>query len=346
MKNSEAKKSITAVKREMGSRMVILGHHYQNDEVLQFADYIGDSLELARKAASIKDADVLVFCGVYFMAETAFILAQDKSVYIPDSDAGCPLADMARIEDVEQAWNKISAVSDSVMPMTYVNSSARIKAFCGKNDGVVCTSGNAQGAFEWALTRKDKVFFMPDMNLGRNTAYKMNISDDAIAEWDPAKSDGGLDEAALAKARVILWKGWCPVHWPDFSQKSIDKIRSEFPGIKVIVHPESDPDAVKASDASGSTAQIIDYLKKLKIGDSIAIGTELNMVSRMAKSYHSIIRVLPLGKQLCSDMAKITLEKLALTLSSLDQDTYRVTVDEKIAQDALKALQNMLRIQT
>jgi len=344
MKKSEAKKIITTAKREMGKRMVILGHHYQSDEVLEFADYIGDSLELARKASSIEDAELLVFCGVYFMAETAEILAPGKSVYIPDADAGCPLADMAKIDDVTHAWKKICTVSDSVMPMTYVNSSATIKAFCGRNDGIVCTSGNADKAFAWAFGKKDKVFFMPDKNLGRNTAHKMNISDDDIVKWDPDKSDGGLDDDAIAKARVILWNGWCPVHWPDFSKESVEDLRRDYPDIKIIVHPESDPDTVKASDASGSTAQIIEYLKGLKFGDRIAIGTEFNMVSRMANSYHSIIRVLPLRKQLCADMGKITLEKLALTLTSLDLDTYRVVVDDKIAKDALKALQNMLRV--
>ncbi|HHO75951.1 MAG TPA: quinolinate synthase NadA [Deltaproteobacteria bacterium] len=346
MKSNEAESIITKVKKEMGSRMVILGHHYQSDDVLKFADFIGDSLELARKASVIEDAEVLVFCGVYFMAETAFILAQGKSVYIPDVDAGCPLADMARIEDVTHAWERICSVSDSVVPMTYVNSSASIKAFCGENDGIVCTSGNAYEAFAWSLSVKDKVFFMPDRNLGRNTAYKMNIADDLIIQWDPGKPDGGLVDDEIARARVILWKGWCPVHWPDFSRESVENIRRDHPGIKIIVHPESDPDTVKASDASGSTAQIIEYLKGMKIGDSVAIGTEFNMVSRLSDNYHSILMVLPLRKQLCSDMAKITLEKLALTLSSLDQDTYRVKVDDKIAQDALKALQNMLRIRT
>lgn len=346
MKNSDAKTIIREVKKEKGSQMVILGHHYQRDEVLEFADYIGDSLELARKASTITDADMIVFCGVYFMAETASILAPGKSVYIPDSAAGCPLADMARIDDVHQAWKRISEVSDSVMPMTYVNSTADIKAFCGKNDGVVCTSGNALEAFKWAFQRKEKIFFMPDMNLGRNTAYRMNIRDDAIVEWDPGKSDTLLAKDDIGRARVILWKGWCPVHWPDFTRETVEQIRSEYPGIKVIVHPESDPETVKASDASGSTAQIIEYLKTMKPGESLAIGTEFNMVSRMARNCRSTHRVMPLRKQLCSDMGKITLEKLALTLSRLDEDTCRVIVDDAIAENALKALQNMLRIKT
>ena len=345
MKNSEAEKIITEVKKDLGTRMVILGHHYQSDEVLEFADYIGDSLELARKASTITDADMIVFCGVYFMAETASILAPGKSVYIPDSAAGCPLADMARIDDVQRAWKTISEVSDSVMPMTYVNSTADIKAFCGKNDGVVCTSGNAFEAFEWGFQKKDKIFFMPDMNLGRNTAYRMNISDDAIVEWDP-EGETILRKDDIERARVILWKGWCPVHWPDFTRETVEQIRDEYPGIKVIVHPESDPDTVRASDASGSTAQIIEYLKTMKPGESLAIGTEFNMVSRMARNCRSTHRVMPLRKQLCSDMGKITLEKLALTLTSLDEDTYRVSVDDAIAKNALKALQNMLRIKT
>jgi quinolinate synthase len=328
----------------MGDRLVILGHHYQSDDVLEFADYVGDSLELARKASTIDKADVIIFCGVYFMAETAAILAPGKAVYIPDTSAGCPLADMAKIEDVTSAWKKITSIDESIIPVTYVNSSAQIKAFCGKYDGTVCTSGNAERVFAWALARKDKVFFMPDRNLGRNMANRMNIPDDAVVEWDPDQAGGGLDEEAIANSRVILWKGWCPVHWPNFSPDAVEKIRRQYPDAKIIVHPESDPDTVRASDASGSTAQIIGYVQDLKLGDRVVIGTEYNMVSRLAHSYHSIVDVLPLKEEICDDMKKITLDKLAVTLNSLDRDTYRVVVEEEIVRDAFKALDNMLRI--
>ena len=344
MKDKQSRDLITRIKKEQGERLVILGHHYQSDDVVAFADFVGDSLELARRAATIKTADMIVFCGVYFMAETAAILAPDKAVYIPDVGAGCPLADMAKIEDVTVAWERIMRIDGSVTPVTYVNSTASIKAFCGRNGGTVCTSGNARKVFAWALEQSDKIFFMPDKNLGRNTARRMNIPDDEIVEWDPAKIDGGLDEAAIANSRVILWKGWCPVHWPKFSKDAVEKMRKEFPDAKIIVHPESDPDAVEASDESGSTAQILEYIKDFKDGERVVIGTELNMVSRAAKQYHSKVDVMPLSSQLCDDMAKITIDKLGCTLAGLHEDTYRVVVDKDIARDALIALENMLRI--
>lgn len=344
MKDNQSRDLITRIKKEQGERLVILGHHYQCDDVLAFADYVGDSLELAREAATIKKADILVFCGVYFMAETAAILAPDKAVHIPDTDAGCPLADMAKIEDVNTAWERIIRTDGSVTPVTYVNSTASIKAFCGRNHGTVCTSGNARKIFAWAIDRTDKIFFMPDRNLGRNTARSMGIPEDAIVEWDPAKTDGGLDEAAIANSRVILWKGWCPVHWPKFSKDAVEKIRREFPDAKIIVHPESDPDTVEASDASGSTAQILEYVKGLKPGETVAIGTEFNMVSRVAQDYRCVVDVMALSRELCDDMGKITLDKLARTLAGLHEDTYRVVVNKDIARDALIALENMLRI--
>jgi len=344
MKDNQSRDLIDRIKKEQGKRLVILGHHYQRDEVLEFADYVGDSLELARKASTINKADVIVFCGVYFMAETAAILAPDKSVYIPDVRAGCPLADMAKIEDVTLAWDSIMQATQSVTPMTYVNSTAQIKAFCGSRGGTVCTSGNALKIFAWALKKSDKVFFLPDRNLGRNTAHRMNIPDDEIVEWDPDKEDGGLDQAAIANSRVILWKGWCPVHWPNFSKDAVEKIRRDFPDAKIIVHPESDPDTVEASDASGSTAQILEYVKDIRPGGRVVIGTEFNMVSRAAQSYRSSIDIMPLSRELCDDMGKITLDKLACTLASLHEDTYRVVVDKDISRDALIALENMLRI--
>ena len=344
MKDNQSRDLITRIKKELGERLVILGHHYQSDDVLAFADYVGDSLELARKASTIKTADILVFCGVYFMAETAAILAPDKAVYIPDVGAGCPLADMAKIEDVNSAWERLTRTESSVTPITYVNSTASLKAFCGRNHGVVCTSGNARAVFVWAFERTDKIFFMPDRNLGRNTARSLGIPEDAIVEWDPEKTDGGLNETAITNARVILWKGWCPVHWPNFSKDAVMKMRKEFPDAKIIVHPESDPDTVESSDESGSTAQILEYVKGLKPGERVVIGTEYNMVSRVAQNCHSVVNVMPLSRELCDDMAKITLDKLAHTLAGLHEDTYRVVVDKDIARDALIALENMLRI--
>lgn len=344
MNKAQAREIIQAKKRELEDRLVILGHHYQNDDVLVWADYIGDSLELARKASRIDRADFIVFCGVYFMAESASILAPDKSVYIPDPHAGCPLADMAGQEDVLKAWEHVTKAGGSVMPVAYVNSSASVKAFCGRHGGIICTSGNAVEVLRWAFERSEKVFFVPDMNLGRNTAARLGIPDDEIVLWNPEKERGGLHENDLARARIILWKGWCPVHWPRFAPEDVEALRKRFPGIKVIVHPESDPATVKASDASGSTAVILNYIKAMPPGEHLAVGTEANMVNR-ASRLNPDVRIMPLREVYCGDMARITVLNLADTLLHLGDETYRVTVPADIARDAAAALENMLRIQ-
>jgi quinolinate synthase len=343
MKEKEAKVIIRQKKAELGDKLIILGHHYQSDEIIEFCDYTGDSLELARKASIIDKAETIVFCGVYFMAETASILAPGKRVYIPDPSAGCPLADMAKIKDVEHAWQFISRITRSITPVTYVNSSAELKAFCGRNNGAVCTSGNALKVFEWAFKTTDKIMFFPDKNLGRNTARLMGISDDLIKEWDPEKGSGGLNEKAVQAARVILWKGWCPIHWPEFSVSDVERVRKNYPGIKVIVHPESDPKTVKASDASGSTAQILNYVNSLPKGDNVAIGTEWNMVHRVSKKMQPDLNAIPLKEVRCADMAKITMEKLALTLSDLGK-AHEVKVPDHVARDAKVALEIMLKV--
>ncbi len=337
MTETEAKEIITGKKHELGNRLVILGHHYQTDAVIEFADYVGDSLELSRKSASMNEAEIIIFCGVYFMAETACILSSGKKVYIPDKSAGCPLADMADLKDVEIAWQKISC--RPVIPVTYVNSSALIKAFCGRNDGIVCTSGNAKKVFKWALEKKGRIFFMPDMNLGRNTAYSLGIKDSEIAVWDP---EAGNDIEAVSKAKVILWKGWCPVHYPVFTPEDISRFRSENPGGKVIVHPETDPASVDASDSAASTAGIIEYAKTLEMGSIIAVGTETNMVKRLAGK-NDDVRVVPLKEAYCEDMAKITLDKLAGCISEMSEE-YRVRVPEHIAENARTALKRMLEV--
>ncbi len=337
MTEADAKEIITGKKRELGSRLVILGHHYQTDAVIEFADYVGDSLELSRKSALLNEAEIIIFCGVYFMAETACILSPGKKVYIPDKSAGCPLADMADLNDVESAWREISC--RPAVPVTYVNSSALIKAFCGRNDGIVCTSGNAKKVFEWALERKGRVFFMPDMNLGRNTAYSLGIKDSEIAVWD---TETGLESEVLKNAKVILWKGWCPIHYPVFTPDDIEKFRAENPGGRVIVHPETDPAAVGASDRAASTAGIIEYAKTLDRGGIIAVGTETNMVKRLAGK-NDDVRVVPLREAYCEDMAKITLYKLAGCISGMSEE-YRVRVPEHIAEDARAALKRMLEV--
>lgn len=343
MTDAAAREIIRSRKKEFGDRLVILCHHYQNDSVIAHADFIGDSLELARKASQISKAQHVVFCGVYFMAESASILAPGKSVYIPDREAGCPLADMAPVDEVEKAWDVLKAVTDSVIPVSYVNSSAATKAFCGRQGGSICTSGNARKVLEWAYSQAEKVFFLPDMNLGRNTARSIRIPDERIALWDPEKERGGLDDEAIAGARIILWKGWCPVHWPRFTPEDVSSVRSRYPGIKVIVHPESDPRTVAASDASGSTANILDYVRRMSPGESLAIGTEANMVQREAAANRQL-RIVPLKDVYCDDMAKITVEKLADTLLHLGDDAYRVSVPGDISRHAFTALTNMLKI--
>jgi quinolinate synthase len=337
MKEGQAKEIIINKKKELGSKLVILAHHYQTDAIIEFADYVGDSLELSRKSASLGDAGIIVFCGVYFMAETAVILSPEKEVYIPDKTAGCPLADMATVMDAEKAWKIISKTP--VVPVTYVNSSAQIKAFCGRNDGIVCTSGNAKKVFTWALERKGRIFFMPDMNLGRNTAYSLGIKDNEIALWDKEK---GLDDAAAQNAKIILWNGWCPIHYPGFTAEDIKKFKIQNPSGKVIIHPESDSAAVNASDEAASTAGIIDYAANRPEGSVLAVGTETNMVKRLAKKSDKI-RIIPLKVAYCEDMAKITLEKLAECLETLSEK-FRVRVPDDIAADARIALKRMLEV--
>lgn len=343
MTDRNAAEIIRSRKKELGDRLVILCHHYQSDDVVAHADFVGDSLELARKASRISRAEHVVFCGVYFMAESAAILAPGKSVYIPDRNAGCPLADMAPADSVMKAWDSLKEIASSVIPVSYVNSSAAVKAFCGRNGGIICTSGNALKVLQWAFSQAGKVFFLPDMNLGRNTARALGVPDEEIVLWDPDKERGGLDEEAVSRASIILWKGWCPVHWPRFTPEDVSSVKSRYPGIRVIVHPESDPATVAASDTSGSTANILDYVRGMSPGESLAIGTEANMVKRAAEA-NRLLKIVPLKEMYCDDMARITVDKLAETLLHLGEDTYRVTVPEDIARHAFTALTNMLKM--
>jgi quinolinate synthase len=341
MTDQEARDIIIKVKQDLGNRLVILGHHYQKDDIIAFADYVGDSLELARKASQIEAAEYIMLCGVYFMAETAAILAPTKSVFIPEKAAGCPLADMAKMEEVNTAWDVITHITPDVIPVTYVNSSAELKAFCGRNQGSVCTSANAKKVVTWALEKGPKVLFMPDMNLGRNTAGTMGIRDEEIATWDP---DLPLTAADIVRARMILWKGWCPVHCPVFTVADVARVRAEYPGIAVMVHPETDPATVKAATSSGSTSQILEYIASLPRGGRLAVGTEANMVLRAAKKNAGRVEVIPLKEVYCDDMAKITLWKLAMSLAGMTKGQGKVELPEAVAADAKKALDAMLRI--
>jgi quinolinate synthase len=339
-----------AAKEALGSRVFVLGHHYQRDEVIQFADVTGDSFKLARDAAGRPEAEFIVFCGVHFMAESADILtAPTQQVVLPDLAAGCSMADMARLAQVEDCWDALAdaGLADSVVPITYMNSSADIKAFCGRHGGAVCTSSNADVALEWAFDQKPdaKVLFLPDQHLGRNTAVlKLGMSLDDCVVWDPRQPGGGVQPDALAQARMILWKGHCSVHGR-FSVDVIDELRARTPGIKILVHPECTHEVVTRADLVGSTEFIIKTVEAAPPGSSWAIGTELNLVQRLARQHpEQHIAFLDRNVCYCSTMNRIDLPHLVWALESLVDGVVvnRIQVDPDTERDAQVALQRML----
>src|SRR5215471_6986777 len=274
-----------AAKKSLGHRAVILGHHYQRESVIEFADFRGDSLKLSQLAAAQDAAEFIVFCGVHFMAESADVLRQPRqAVILPDLKAGCSMADMAVIEDVEEAWERLTAAhGDTIVPVTYMNSSAALKAFCGARGGVVCTSSNARAVLEWAWARKSRAFFFPDQHLGRNTAHAMGVPLEQMAEWDFRPEDLNQVNARCfaPQTRIILWRGFCSVH-TKFTKQQVDEVRAALPGAKVLVHPECPFDVVQAADLVGSTEYIIQQVEKAAPGARWAIGTEINLVHRLA----------------------------------------------------------------
>ncbi len=339
-----------AAKEALGERLFVLGHHYQRDEVIQFADVTGDSFKLARDAAARPEAEFIVFCGVHFMAESADILtAPTQHVVLPDLAAGCSMADMARLAQVEDCWDALSdaGLAESVVPITYMNSSADIKAFCGRHGGAVCTSSNADVALEWAFEQVPdaKVLFLPDQHLGRNTAVlKLGMSLADCVVWDPRQPGGGVSPAALAKARMILWKGHCSVHGR-FSVDVVDRLRARTPDIKILVHPECTHDVVTAADLVGSTEFIIKTVEAAPPGSSWAIGTELNLVQRLARQHpEQDIAFLDRNVCYCSTMNRIDLPHLVWALESLVDGVVvnRIQVDPDTERDAKIALQRML----
>ncbi|CAB4761693.1 unannotated protein [freshwater metagenome] len=342
-----------AAKAALGDRVFVLGHHYQRDEVIQFADVTGDSFKLARDAAARPDAEFIVFCGVHFMAESADILTgPEQQVVLPDLAAGCSMADMARLTQVETAWEAMAAagVQGQVVPVTYMNSSADIKAFCGRNGGVVCTSSNAQTALEWAYEQHGpdtKVLFLPDQHLGRNTAVlQLGLSLEDCVVWDPHRPDGGLTPQQLQDARMILWKGHCSVHGR-FSADVVDALREADPEITILVHPECSHDVVLKADLVGSTEFIIKTIEAAPAGSSWAIGTELNLVKRLADS-HPDKRIAFLDRNVCycSTMNRIDLPHLVWALESLVDGVVvnRIEVDAETERWALVALERMLAL--
>lgn len=346
----QAAERISDARRLLGSRLVILGHHYQRDEIIVHADYRGDSYKLAKDAQRRPEADFIVFCGVHFMAESADILSQPhQKVILPNLAAGCSMADMANHFQVKSAWKQISGIVDAtrVIPVTYINSAANIKAFVGENGGTVCTSTNAPAALEWALTQGDRVIFFPDQHLGRNTAYKMGFDPEKdMCLWDPFKPLGGNTPEKIAQSKFILWKGHCSVH-KRFTVEQIEAARSAHPGVNVLVHPECPLEVVLASDYNGSTEYIINTIEKAEPGSAWAVGTEINLVSRLAKE-HPDKRIFCLDPHICpcSTMYRIHPSFLCWVLEGLARGEVvnEICVPEKIAAPARVALRRMLEV--
>ena len=352
--DAELGERILAAKAALGDRAVILGHFYQRDEVIQYADFVGDSFQLANAALTRPDAEAIVFCGVHFMAETADILsAPDQAVILPNLAAGCSMADMADADSVAECWEQLEEIFGTepdaegrvpVLPVTYMNSSAALKAFCGEHGGIVCTSSNARTVLEWAFQRARRVLFFPDQHLGRNTAKAMGIGLEQMPMWNPRKALGGNDEQTLQDAKVVLWHGFCSVH-KRFNVGQIEKARKDFPGVQVIVHPECPMDVVDAADSAGST----DFIKKAIAAatepTTFAIGTEINMVNRLAAEnpQHTIFCLDPVICP-CSTMYRIHPGYLAWVLEELvaGRVVNRITVAESVQDHARTALERML----
>jgi quinolinate synthase len=339
---------IARAKAALGSRLVILGHHYQRDEVVKFADYRGDSLKLSQLAASRREAEFIVFCGVHFMAESADILSADHQVVIlPDLNAGCSMADMANLEQVEVCWEELAGCTDArIVPLTYINSTAAIKAFVGRNGGAVCTSSNARKVMEWALARGDKGLFLPDEHLGRNTAYRMGIPLEEMVVWDPQEERGGLGEEEIRQARIFLWKGHCSVH-QRFLPEHVARVRAKYPGVRVIVHPECRWDVCQSADEVGSTEYILKRVTEAPPGSQWAVGTEIHMIRRLALEHPDrLVVTLDDCVCLCSTMYRISPQHLCWTLERLvaGQVVNRVSVAPETKRWARVALDRMLEI--
>jgi len=346
---------IAAAKRELRGQAVVLGHHYQRDEVIRFADYTGDSYKLS-KIASEQKAKYVIFCGVHFMAESADVLGRPgQQVILPDLNAGCSMADMAEIGQVEDAWRQLvkagltDDMGSGMVPLTYMNSAANIKAFCGERGGLVCTSSNALDAFKWAFARAPKIFFLPDQHLGRNTAYGLGIPLDQMAVWDPFQLGGlgGNTPEKLRKAKVILWKGHCSVH-QRFLPEHVDKVRAAHPGIKVVVHPECRWEVCQKADALGSTERIIQIIERAPKGSKFAVGTEIHLVNRLAKRFAPDKTVMTLDESgcLCTTMFRISPQHLAWALENLVEGNVvnRIQVKDDVKHWAKVALMRMLEV--
>ncbi len=341
---------IAAARERLGMSTILLGHHYQRDEVIRFADVTGDSYKLSKIAAET-ESRYIVFCGVHFMAESADVLGRsNQQVILPDLNAGCSMADMAEIGQVEDCWDSLMAAGlhGSILPLTYMNSAASIKAFCGERGGLVCTSSNARAAFEWAFARGEKILFLPDQHLGRNTAFAMGIPLNEMVVWDPYQINGGLAPARLLAAKVILWKGHCSVH-QRFLPGHVDAVRAKYPGIQVVVHPECRWEVCQRADAMGSTERIIQLVEQAPEGSTFAIGTEIHLVNRLARRFAAkrkkIITLDDTGC-LCTTMYRISPQHLAWALENLIEGRVvnRIKVRDDVKYWARVALDRMLEI--
>ena len=355
--DEELQERIKAAKARLGNKLLVLGHFYQRDEIIVHADFVGDSFQLAKNATERPDADHIVFCGVHFMAETADILSTpEQTVTLPNLSAGRSMADMANIDQVEDCWEQLGEIcgtnpdadgKQQIVPVTYMNSSAALKAFCGRHGGIVCTSSNAHAVLEWAFARGKRVLFFPDQHLGRNTALAMGMSLDQMPVWNPYKPAGGAEDPSVyADAKMILWKGFCSVH-QRFTVDQIERARKAYPGVKVIVHPECSMDVVNAADGTGSTAYIVKEIANAPAGSAVAVGTEINLVNRLAAQYpdKTVFCLDPVVCP-CSTMYRIHPAYLAWALENIEQGNIvnRITVDEDTARDAKIALQRMLEV--
>ena len=345
---------VAEAKRELGGRAVILGHHYQRDEVIRFADFRGDSYKLAQEAARTS-AEYILFCGVHFMAESADVLAHDgQQVILPDLNAGCSMADMAEIGQVESCWEQLvtleltDELGSGITPLTYMNSTAAIKAFVGERGGLVCTSSNAGPAFKWAFQRNDKILFLPDQHLGRNTAFAMGIPLEQCVVWNPFMRLGGLTADQLHQAKVILWKGHCSVH-QRFLPEHVDNVRERHPGIKVIVHPECRLEVCQKADGIGSTEKLIKLIAEAPAGTKFAVGTEIHLVNRMGKEFrkdNKMVVTLDDSGCLCTTMFRISPQHLCWALENLVDGNVvnRIQVPAEVKHWSRVALDRMLEI--
>jgi quinolinate synthase len=339
---------LTDIKKRLGAKVVVLGHHYQQDDVIAFADIIGDSLELARKAGEIKNAEFIIFCGVHFMAETADMLtAQNQHVILPDLRAGCSMADMANRRDIDVSWEYMQkCTSDKIVPITYINCSAALKSFVGENGGSICTSSNAEKIITWGLNQGDKLLFFPDQHLGRNTCFKLGISLEDMVVYDPRQRLGGLTPEQIQRAKVILWYGFCSVH-QGFQENHIQDWRKKDPERILIVHPECSFEVVQGADLAGSTSYIINQIKASKPGTKFAVGTEINLVNRLSKQYpdRDVTSLSPY-QCLCTTMYRVRPRWLLESFRAIErgQPIHVIKVDDVTKKYALEALNRMLAI--